>query len=58
MQEILSERTGLSASVERLQRRLIEDALQKSDGNHTQAARMLNMHRPNLVRLMRRLGIE
>ncbi|MBC8228671.1 sigma 54-interacting transcriptional regulator, partial [bacterium] len=58
IQEILSERTGLPASVERLQQRLIEDALRKCDGNRTQAARMLEMHRPNLIRLMKRLGIE
>jgi len=58
IQEILSKRTGLSASVERLQRCLIEDALRESEGNRTQAARMLEMHRPSLIRLMKRLGIE
>jgi DNA-binding NtrC family response regulator len=58
IQEILSERAGLSAAVERLQRRLIEDALRSCGGNRTQAARLLGMHRPGLIRLMKRLGIE
>jgi DNA-binding NtrC family response regulator len=58
VQEITSERMGLSASVERLQRRLVEDALRECNGNRTQAARMLNMHRPGLIRLMKRLGID
>ena len=58
IQEILSEQAGLSAAVERLQRRLIEDTLRKCEGNRTQAARMLRMHRPSLIRLMNRLSIE
>jgi two-component system response regulator AtoC len=58
IEEITSERVSLSASVERLQRRLIENALQESDGNRTQAARLLGIHRPNLIRLMKRFGIE
>jgi len=58
IQEIISERRGLSESVERLQRRLVENALRECDGNRTQAARLLNMHRPGLIRLMKRLGIE
>jgi two-component system response regulator HydG len=58
IQDIASERLGLSASVETLQRRLIEDALRECNGNHTYAARMLKMHRSNFVRLMKRLGVE
>jgi len=58
IQEVLSEQIGLSAAVERVQRRLIEDALQKCDGNRAQAAQMLSIHRPNLIRLMKRLSIE
>ena len=58
MEEITSERVSLSASVERLQRRLIENALRESDGNRTQAARLLGIHRPNLIRLMKRFEIE
>jgi transcriptional regulator with GAF, ATPase, and Fis domain len=58
IQEILSERMGLSAAVERLQRRLVEDALRECNGNRAQAARMLGIHRPNLVRLIKRLSIE
>jgi transcriptional regulator with GAF, ATPase, and Fis domain len=58
IQEILSARIGLSEAVERLQRRLIENALQECGGNRSQAARMLGIHQPNLVRLMKRLSIE
>jgi len=58
IQEILSARIGLSEAVERLQRRLIENALQECGGNRSQAARMLGIHQPNLVRLMKRLNIE
>ena len=58
IQEILSKRVGLSESVERFQRRLVEDALRECEGNRSQAARMLKMHRANFVRLMRRFGIE
>jgi transcriptional regulator with PAS, ATPase and Fis domain len=58
IQEILSARIGLSEAVERLQRRLIENALQECGGNRSQAARMLDIHQPNLVRLMKRLSIE
>jgi len=58
IQEIVSKQTNLSASVERLQRRLIENALRECDGNRSQAARTLGIHQPNLVRLMKRLGIK
>ena len=58
IQDIISERMGLSSSLELLQRRLIENALRECNGNRTQAAQMLNTQRPNLVRIMKRLGIE
>ena len=58
IQDIASQKMGLSASVELLQRRLLEDALRECKGNHSHAARMLNMHRSNFLRLMRRLGIK
>ncbi len=58
IQEILSERFGLSGAVTRLQRRLIENALRECGGNRTRAAHMLGMDRANLRALMKRLGIE
>jgi len=57
IQELLSERVSFSASVERFRRRLIEEALRECNGNHTQAAKLLGMDRPNLVALIKRLGI-
>jgi len=58
IQEILSERIGLPAAMERFQRRLIENALRECNRNHTQAAKMLGLQRSNFIRLMRRLGID
>jgi len=58
IQETLSERVSLSNAVDSFQRRLIEDTLRECDGNRAETARMLGIHRPNLVRLMKRLGIE
>lgn len=58
IQDILSEQAGLSEAVEQLKRRMVEDALRKCGGNHTQAAQMLGTHRSSLIRLMNRLGID
>jgi DNA-binding NtrC family response regulator/ligand-binding sensor domain-containing protein len=58
IQSIISEKIGLSESLELLQRRLIENALKECNGNRTRAARMLNTQRPNLLRIMKRLGID
>ncbi len=58
IQEVLSEQLGLSASLKRLQRRMIEDALSETGGNRTQAAKLLDMDTANLRKLIRRLGIE
>jgi DNA-binding NtrC family response regulator len=58
IQEVLSERLGLSKSLKRLQGRMVENALRECGGNRTRAAQMLGIHRPNLVRLIRDLGIE
>jgi DNA-binding NtrC family response regulator/ligand-binding sensor domain-containing protein len=57
-QELISRQSGLAEAVELVQRRMVQDALVKSDGNRTKAAEILKMHRPSLVRLMKRLGIE
>jgi two-component system response regulator HydG len=58
VQEIISEQIGLSASVEGLKRRMVENALRKCNGNRTQAAKLLRMKRPNLVNMIKRLGIK
>ena len=58
IQEIMSKQEGLSAAVESLQRRLVENALKECEGNRTYAALMLKIDRSNLIRLMKRLGIE
>jgi transcriptional regulator with PAS, ATPase and Fis domain len=48
----------LLASVERLERRLIKEALGRAGGNRTQAARLLGVSRNGLAIKMERLGIE
>ena len=57
-QDIISEHLSYQESLDLFKRRLIEDALRESGGNRAKAARMLGMHRPNLVALIKRLGIE
>jgi DNA-binding NtrC family response regulator len=56
-------RTGLLTlelmpNVERLERRLIKEALARAGGNRTQAARLLGVSRNGLAIKMERLGIE
>ncbi len=58
VQDILSEKAGYSESLNRFRRRLVEEALRESNGNRTQAAKLLGMSRPNLVTLIKRLGID
>jgi len=50
--------TGLRDAVDALQRRLIEQAVAKHQGNWAAAARELQMDRANLARLARRLGLS
>jgi len=57
-QDIISEHLGYQESLDLFKRRLVEDALRESGGNRAKAARILGMHRPNLVALIKRLGIE
>ena len=58
IQESITEEMGLSAILKRVQRRVIEDALRECNGNRAQVARILDIHRPNLIRLIKHLGIE
>ena len=47
----------LSEATRRFQRRLIENVLTESGGNLTEAARRLGLHRSNLYRKLRQLGL-
>lgn len=49
---------GLREAVEHYQRQLIGNALQRTQGNWSQAARLLQTDRANLQRLARRLGMS
>ncbi len=48
----------LQPNIERLERRLIKEALARAGGNRTQAARLLGVSRNGLAIKMERLGIE
>ncbi len=56
--EELSLGLSLEAHVERLERRLIREALNRSGGNRSEAARLLGISRNGLALKMERLGIE
>ncbi len=58
IQDIISEKVSYSESLNRFRRRLVENALKACDGNRHQAAKMLGMDRPNLVALIKRLGLK
>jgi transcriptional regulator with GAF, ATPase, and Fis domain len=55
-----SSRAGLTlpAAVERLERRMIGDALARTGGNKSHAALLLGVSRRNLIRKVRALGLE
>jgi DNA-binding NtrC family response regulator len=49
---------SLEAHVERLERRLIREALERAGGNRSEAARLLGISRNGLALKMDRLGLE
>jgi transcriptional regulator with GAF, ATPase, and Fis domain len=57
VKEIMSERLSYKQSVMRFRRRLVEEVLQECNGNRTHAAELLMMKRPNLVKLIKDLGL-
>jgi Nif-specific regulatory protein len=48
----------LSATVEALERRMIEDALRRCNGNKQKAAQVLGLSRQGLIKKLKRLGIS
>jgi DNA-binding NtrC family response regulator len=57
IQQILSEGCNYSGAVDIFRRQLVKQVLNECGGNRHEAARCLGMHRPNLVQLIKRLGI-
>ena len=53
----LDQRLTLAEATDLFQKRRIQTAVKLADGNMTEAARLLGMHRPNLYRKMRDLGL-
>jgi len=58
IQNIISEKVSYSESLDRFRQRLVENALKACNGNRHEAAKMLGMKRPNLVALIKRLGMK
>jgi DNA-binding NtrC family response regulator len=58
IQNIISEKLSYSDSLDLFRRRLVDNALRACNGNRHEAAKMLGMARPNLVALIKRLGIK
>jgi Nif-specific regulatory protein len=48
---------GLANATDRFQEQYIERGIQRANGNMSEAARMLGLHRSNLYRKMRQLGM-
>jgi DNA-binding NtrC family response regulator len=51
-------RTTLAVAVEKLEREMIENALERSEGNISETARLLGLTRRGLYLKMQRLGVE
>jgi DNA-binding NtrC family response regulator len=51
-------RTTLSAAVEKLEREMIENALERAEGNISETARILGLTRRGLYLKMERLGVS
>jgi two-component system response regulator AtoC len=49
---------SLPDAIERLERRLIEEALQNSGGNKQKAAQALGLSRQGLIKKLKRLGVS
>jgi DNA-binding NtrC family response regulator/ligand-binding sensor domain-containing protein len=58
IQDVISDATGYKESVDNFRRRLITQVLKECDGNRHEAARRLNVARPNLIATIKRLGIK
>ena len=50
--------TGFNASITEAKKRLIIETMQKTRGNHADAARMLDLHPNSLHRLIRNLNLK
>ncbi len=48
----------LRGALDELERALIKDALEYANGNHSEAARALNMNRTTLLAAMQRLKVK
>ena len=57
-QKAINKSTAYSEAVDDFRRQLIIQVLKECKGNRHEAARRLKMHRPNLIALIKRLGIK
>jgi DNA-binding NtrC family response regulator len=54
----VGEADGFHAQVNAYRRQVLMTALHRTNGNHTQAAKLLGLHRTYFLRLLQRLGIR
>ena len=57
MQQTISDSSSYAEAVDGFRKRFIQQVLAECGGNRHEAARRLRMNRPNLLKLMKRLGI-
>lgn len=57
VQELVAGQEGYTEAVNRFRRQFVEAVLRECGYNRTEAAKRLGMHRPNLIALIKKLGI-
>ncbi len=55
---LISGNIAYADAISDFERRVLRQVLQACDGNRSEAARRLHLHRPNLTRLLKRLDIS
>ena len=57
IEELVTDKEGYTEAVNRFRKQFVTTVLRECNGNRSETAKRLGMHRPNLVALMKKLGI-
>jgi DNA-binding NtrC family response regulator len=57
-QDLSSEQKGYTDAVNQFRKQYIANVLHECNGNRSETAKRLKMHRPNLIALVKKFGIE